>query len=101
MTICNDRGTVPVVLEGVRKPAQMDEIQNAIGHRYVRHVHLSVDRATQKERFMASKRVKDSALSFEEAVNDASERRVEKLERIQFTPVHILRQRNSFGIRLG
>ena len=50
---------------------------------------------------MASKRVKDSALSFEEAVNDASERRVEKLERIQFTPVHILRQRNSFGIRLG
>ena len=23
------------------------------------------------------------------------------LERIQFTPVHILRRRNSFGIRLG
>ena len=32
-----------------------------------------------KERFIASKRSKDSALSFEEAVNDASERRVEKL----------------------
>ena len=52
-TIRNDQGTVPVVLEGVRKLAQIDEIQVAVGHRYVRHVHLSVDRATQKERFIA------------------------------------------------
>ena len=73
-------GDVPVVLEGVRKPEQVDEIQKAIGHRYVRHVHLSVDSSTQKERFEGSKRIKDSGLSFEEAVSDASERRVAKLE---------------------
>ena len=78
-TIRDNQGDVPLVLEGVRKPRQMDAIQEAIGHRYVRHVHLSVERATQKERFEASNRSKDSGLYFEEAVNDASERQVEKL----------------------
>ena len=68
-----------MVLEGIRKPQQIDRILNRIGHRYVRHVHLSVDPATQKARFQASKRVKDSGLSFEDAINDASEREVEKL----------------------
>ena len=72
-------GDLPVVLEGVRKPQQIDRILNQIGHRYVRHVHLSVDPATQKERFEASKRAKDVGLSFEDAVNDASEREVAKL----------------------
>ena len=72
-------GDSPVVLEGVRKPQQIDRILNRIGHRYVRHVHLSVDPVTQKARFQASKRVKDSGLSFEDAINDASEREVEKL----------------------
>ena len=52
-------GDSPVVLEGVRKPQQIDRILTRIGHRYVRHVHLSVDPATQKERFEASKRAKD------------------------------------------
>ena len=68
-----------MVLEGVRKPRQMDEIQKAIGHRYVRHVHLSVDPQTQKERFEDSKRKKDSGLSFETAINDASEKQVRQL----------------------
>ncbi len=68
-----------VVLEGVRKPQQIERILSRIGHRHVRHVHLSVDAATQKERFDASKRSKDADLSFEEAVNDASEREVAKL----------------------
>ena len=72
-------GDSPVVLEGVRKPQQIDRILNRIGHRYVRHVHLSVDPVTQKARFQASKRVKDSGLSSEDAINDASEREVEKL----------------------
>ena len=75
----NDSGP-PVVLEGVRKPRQMEEIQKAIGHRYVRHVHLSVDEQTQKERFEASKRMKDSGLSFEEAINDVSEKQVRQLQ---------------------
>ena len=69
----------PVVLEGVRKPQQIDRILNQIGHRYVRHVHLSVDPATQKERFQASKRAKDAGLAFEDAIKDASEREVAKL----------------------
>ena len=68
-----------MVLEGVRKPQQIDRILNRIGHRYVRHVHLSVDPVTQKTRFQASKRVRDSGLSFEDAINDPSEREVEKL----------------------
>ena len=68
-----------VVLEGIRKAEQMVEIQKAIGPRYVRHVHLSVDQKTQKERFDDSKRNKDSGLSFEEAVNDASEAQVGQL----------------------
>lgn len=70
---------LPVVLEGVRKPQQMDKILSLIGHRYVRHVHLSVDPVTQKERFQRSKRAKDEGISFEEAVKDLSERDVEKL----------------------
>ncbi len=73
-------GNVPVVLEGVRKPQQMDEIQKAIGHRYVRHVHLSVDPATQRDRFEASKRAKDCGMTYEDAVDDASERQVRRLE---------------------
>ena len=72
-------GGSPVVLEGVRKPKQIDRILDRIGHRHVRHVHLSVDTATQKERFKASKRVKDAGLAFEEAINDASEREVARL----------------------
>ena len=70
---------VPIVLEGVRKPKQMDEIQKALGHRYVRHVHLSVDPKTQKQRFEASNRSKDRCMSYEVAVDDASERQVAKL----------------------
>ena len=72
-------GDSPVVLEGVRKPQQIERILTRIGHRHVRHVHLAVDRATQKERFEASKRPKDADLPFEAAINDASEREVAKL----------------------
>ena len=72
-------GDTPVVLEGVRKPQQIDRILTSIGHRYVRHVHLSVDRVTQKQRFIVSNRTKDDGISFEEAINDASERQVAKL----------------------
>ena len=72
-------GDAPVVLEGVRKPQQIDRILTSIGHRYVRHVHLSVDRVTQKQRFIVSNRTKDDGISFEEAINDASERQVAKL----------------------
>ena len=77
--IRDDQGDVPLVLEGVRKPRQMDAIQESIGHRYVRHIHLSVDRVSQKERFEVSNRSKDSGLTFEGAVDDASERQVRKL----------------------
>ena len=72
-------GDSPVVLEGVRKPEQIDRILERIGHRHVRHVHLSVDPMTQRERFESSKRAKDAGLAFEEAINDASERQVAKL----------------------
>ena len=68
-----------VVLEGVRKPQQFDRILKQIGHRYVWHVHLSVASTTQKERFEASERTKDSGLRFEDAINDDSEREVSKL----------------------
>ena len=69
----------PVVLEGVRKPRQIDRILTRIGHRHVRHVHLSVDLATQKKRFESSNRKKDVGLQFEAAINDASEREVATL----------------------
>lgn len=78
-TVRSSDNNLPLVLEGVRKPQQMDKILSRIGHRYVRHVHLSVDPDTQKERFKNSKRAKDEGLSFEEAVSDSSERDVEKL----------------------
>lgn len=78
-TIRDGDGDLPVVLEGVRKPQQIDRILKRIGHRYVRHVHLSVNRATQKERFEASMCAKDVGLPFEDAINDASERQVAKL----------------------
>ena len=68
-----------VVLEGVRKVQQIDRILNQIGHRYVRHVHLSVDSATQKQRFQASTCTKDAGLAFENVIADASEREVGKL----------------------
>ena len=68
-----------VVLEGVRKASQVDAIQTAIGHRYVRHVHLTVDRTTQKQRFDASQRHKDSGLNFEDVIKDPSERQVGRL----------------------
>ena len=69
-----------MVLEGVRKPQQIDRILDRIGHRYVKHVHLSVDPATQQERFDTSKRAKDAGLAFKDAINDASEREVVQLE---------------------
>lgn len=72
-------GDSPVVVEGVRKPQQIDRILGRIGHRHVRHVHLSVDPLTQRERFKSSKRAKDAELPFEAAINDASERDVAKL----------------------
>ena len=68
-----------VVLEGVRKPQQIECILSQIGHRHVRHVHLSVDRATQKKRFEESNRSKDADVTFERATNDASERAVANL----------------------
>ena len=70
---------LPVVLEGVRKPEQIDRILDRIGHRHVRHIHLSVDPMTQKARFEAANRAKDAGLAFEDAINDASERQVAKL----------------------
>lgn len=72
-------GDLPVILEGVRKPQQIDRILKEIGHRYVRHVHLSVDRATQKERFDKSECAEDDGLSFEQAINGTSEYEVAKL----------------------
>lgn len=78
--IHSNHDEIPIVLEGVRKPKQMAEIQSAIGHRNVRHVHLSVDCATQKERFENSKRHKDMGLCYEEVINDPSERQVDKLK---------------------
>ncbi|MCY4221152.1 MAG: adenylosuccinate synthetase [Thiotrichales bacterium] len=67
-----------IVLEGVRKLKQIDKILERIGHRYVKHVHLLVDRATQKARF--EERERDSDLSYEDAISDASERQVKRLE---------------------
>ncbi len=68
-----------IVLEGIRKPRQIERILTEIGHRYVKHVHLSVDRSTQKRRFGSSNRSKDTGLSFENATNDVSERMVSQL----------------------
>ena len=72
-------GDTPVVLGRGAEAQQIDRILTSIGHRYVRHVHLSVDRVTQKQRFIVSNRTKDDGISFEEAINDASERQVAKL----------------------
>lgn len=73
--------SVPVILEGVRKPRQMEAIQSAIGHRHVRHFHLHVDRETQRRRFTEANREKDRAVSFEAAIDDASERQIARLAR--------------------
>ena len=70
----------PVVLEGVRKAQQISQILRGIGHRYVKHVHLSVDPELQKQRFEAAARQRDSGVSFERAIADPSEREVPKLE---------------------
>ncbi len=75
----DDSPLVPVVLEGIRKVQQIERILSQIGHRYVRHVHLSVDPATQRRRFEELMRAKDAGLNFEEVINDASEREVAKL----------------------
>ena len=77
----NGDSRVPMVLEGVRKPRQMEAIQNAIGHRYVRHIHLRVDKETQKRRYEEAQREKDSLLQFERAIDDASEKLMNQLER--------------------
>ena len=73
--------SVPVILEGVRKPRQMEAIQSAIGHRYVRHIHLHVDRETQRKRFNEANRKKDRSVTFERAIDDASERQIARLAR--------------------
>lgn len=84
---------LPMVLEGIRKPQQIVEIQNAIGHRHVVQVHLSVDKETQKQRYKTSKRRKDSGLDFEKAIRDSSERQVGKLE--QYADIVIDTQRHT------
>lgn len=66
----------PVVLEGVRKPQQIDKILTQIGHRYVKHIHLAVNKETQKKRFRNSNRKKDNGLVYEEVIKDASENEV-------------------------
>ena len=77
----NGDSGVPMVLEGVRKPLQMEAIQNAIGHRYVRHIHLRVDKETQRKRYEEARRAKDTLLPFEQAIDDASEKLMDQLER--------------------
>ena len=71
----------PIILEGVRKPAQMEAIQNAIGHRHVRHIHLLVDEGSQKKRYEKARREKDAHLPFERAIDDASEKQLGQLKR--------------------
>lgn len=74
-------GTAPIVLEGVRKQRQMEAIQRAIEHRYVRHVHLRADRRTQRTRYERRFRGSDRVLSFDAAIDDASELQVDRLAR--------------------
>lgn len=76
------RGETPLVLDGVRKPGQVKAIQEAIGHRYVRHVHLTAGLETRKARYQEASRAKDQGMSFEEAIGDVSERSVKALSRL-------------------
>lgn len=75
----NGEPNAPVVLEGVRKPRQMEAIQKAIGHRYVRHVHLQADRKTQRKRYHNRRRDGDRLLPFGQATDDASEQELQQL----------------------
>ena len=76
-----DEGT-PLVLDGVRKPEQIIAIQEAIGHRYVRHVHLIAGLETRRERYAKARRPKDQGVSFDQAISDPSERSVVGLARL-------------------
>ncbi len=91
--IRDQSNALPMVLEGIRKPQQIVEIQNAIGHRHVVQVHLAVDKETQRQRYETSKRRKDSGIDFEKAIGDSSERQVQKLE--QYADIVIDTQRHT------
>jgi adenylosuccinate synthase len=87
------------VLDGVRKRKQMENIQQSIGHRYVRHIHLHASESTQRKRYENSRRDKDEGLAFEEAINDASEKDVRRLVPVADIVIDIERytQRDVFA----
>ncbi len=70
------------VLDGVRKPKQMEVLQGAIGHRYVRHIHLDVSTQEQAKRFEVANRDKDKSISFQKAIADASEKQLKELAQL-------------------
>ena len=74
-----DSATELAVIDGVRKPAQMREIQTAFGHRKVRHVHLTASLATRRSRFVGAPRAKDAGLTFDRAIKSSAEKEVKKL----------------------
>lgn len=82
LTIRRERIPDTVIIDGVRKRGQVEELQRSFGHRHVRHVHLQASAEVRKERYENRRRSTDIGIDFERICNNQSEREVVKLIQI-------------------
>ena len=68
-----------VIVDGVRKRAQVERLQDSFGHRHTRHVHLQASVEVRRERFNSRARDADNGFKFDDVGSDRSEREVLKL----------------------
>ena len=68
-----------VIVEGVRKRAQIEQLQESFGHRHTRHVHLHASADIRRERFNGRTKDADKGVRFDDVRNDRSEQEVLEL----------------------
>ena len=68
-----------VIVDGIRKQAQIERLQGSFGHRHIRHVHLHASVDVRRERFNSRARDADRGVKFDDVRNDRSERDVLRL----------------------
>ena len=89
-----------VIVDGVRKQEQVEQLQSSFGHRHTRHVHLHASVDVRRERYNRRARDADKCFKFDDICNNQSEREVLKLGEIadivmdtdRFTQAGILSQ---------
>jgi adenylosuccinate synthase len=80
LKIRRERIDETIILDGIRKKGQIEQLQRSFGHRHVRHVHLQASFEVRRDRFESRGHSTDGGIGFAEICNNLSEREVLKLK---------------------